>query len=690
MVVFFVSVIVLLAFLSSAYGWGRLVFRPIYGGRVNGWSYFVTLGIAVWIFIGGTLNVAKLANPVAICTIFSLGFGWLLLLALSSLWKARFTISSSIFVHMVRPASLFRTALRSLPLLMILIAVSFLVATLMPTSAFNFDDDFYTYFVRPLKMLQTGTLGDMPFDGIGVDSLGGSAFLQSFVLVRFPIQYLNGFDTIFCFMLCAFLLSEIARREECPSWYLAVSLLTFAVINPQIVNISAVYSASMLMLAIVIASYLLIEVYDAPDIRIPLVRTIPLGLLLFSLVSLKVTFVFFAASYFAFYFGLATLLSAQRKRMAVLTAFSGLVVALCAVPWLVLHSSKYASVLDHLLSGTITSPGTVAGSAMNSVDLMAILSTDELVWGGSYLDYNVLVTVMGVAFLLSVYLLYKWSPATQANNGCVREKQALITILSSCGAGIVSYLSSLYFINPISVVRYGCPVFIAVLPVTALLLGRCCFPSAATQKTRQETSRISYLAIFAVVCQGIVAALFGDVMIERIQRARNQRTPLAFPIKEAYIQHNAAVLRGRAREQMRSLQDKTRKGDTILAWISLPFHLDFIRNRVLIVNAVGLQSPSVNLPIRASRQTMLDHLRGLGVRYVIWQYDGLGMQSELDMRTRLLSPFSVFRRYGQNGLYFKNAFRSLANKDTIIHRHGNIVVLDLHRAVDETSASRGR
>ena len=73
MIASFVSIIVLLAFLASAYGWGRLLFKPIYGDGETGWAYDTVLGLAVWVFIGGILNVAHFAYPIALDCIFGLG-----------------------------------------------------------------------------------------------------------------------------------------------------------------------------------------------------------------------------------------------------------------------------------------------------------------------------------------------------------------------------------------------------------------------------------------------------------------------------------------------------------------------------------------------------------------------------------------------------------------------------------------
>ena len=231
--------------------------------------------------------------------------------------------------------------------------------------------------------------------------------------------------------------------------------------------------------------------------------------------------------------------------------------------------------------------------------------------------------------------------------------------------------------------RYTCPIFIAVLPATALLLGRCEWPFSAEPKIGAETSRITHLAIAIVICQGIVIAMFWDVFIERIRRARKQRTPLAFPIDDVYIKHNATVLSGRTEERIRSFQDKTRQGDTILAWMSLPFHLDFTRNKILIVNAGGLSSPSLNLRLDASRQAMLDHFRELDIQYVFRTYGGRPMRSEQELLHYLSIPLSTYRWEGKNGLYFHYAIQSLTNKDTTIFDDGRNLVLDIRNAVAE-------
>src|SRR5262249_35092577 len=124
---------------------------------------------------------------------------------------------------------------------------AFAVATQLPPDVFNFHDDLQKYFAHPVRQLATGTLLGSPLSALGSETLGGIAFLQSFVVSIFPLQYINGVDAIFGLSLLMILGAAAGWRLMSPLPGALFAPLLIACINPQYVNVSALYIGSCLM-----------------------------------------------------------------------------------------------------------------------------------------------------------------------------------------------------------------------------------------------------------------------------------------------------------------------------------------------------------------------------------------------------------------------------------------------------------
>lgn len=671
MIQFIVSTLVILAFFISLYGWGRLVSKFIYPEDVRCWPYSVTLGLASWILLGGILNVIHLAYPVMLYAIF--GLGVLLSLVFGFSWIPKAQLANWAWLHQgefLVPFS--RTNLLSygLPLPLALVAVAFLVATLLPGNVFNFHDDFHTYFVRPVRMLQTGTVGGDPFDVLGLDSLGSLAFLQSFVVASFPITYINGFDAIFCFALYVFLLIEVARYLQIHWVYVISPLLVFVVINPQYVNVSALYSGSVLILALIFASHLLCKSDESRDLKSSLKMTIPVGVFLSCLISLKVTFVLYAVIYFLTYFGLSILFGADRKRNAIITVFSALIVIVATTPWIAVHLPNYSM---HLSLASAESAGMnnstnffVRLMSFNFSDTWTLLSFDRLFWGGRYFDYSFVVAMLALASVISIYLLKSRKRETREHD--------LLPVFSSCIGAILVYFVNVNIFSLQSGLRYSCPVLIGSLPAALLLLGQYTLRDpGASQASVNRLSMVSRLGVLLLVLQGVLIALFSNVFLERVGRAYSAQTLISFPINKRYVRYNKAALGSEARKWVLGFQSNTEEGKTILAWMSVPFRFDFGRNRVLTVMEPGLINPWLNISSDESPETLGDYIRQLGIRYVVWEHKGYGMKS-----IRVLSAQGSPRsRVVRNHIYLRETLNVLAERGKILYGDDRIVVIDM-------------
>jgi hypothetical protein len=218
-----IFLIVVVAAAVSLAGWGWTV-TQLAGSPGLPVALVAAVGMAALLFLGGMLNLARCAVPHAIDGLVLMGLG----LAGLALYRnrARFTVKW-------RPDHAVT--------ILGMGAVGFIVLRhLTPQSAFNWNDDFERYFSYPVRMLQTGTVGGNPLGYMGVDTLGGQAFLQTFLVRYFPIEYIGSLDTGVALLLCLALAGGAGPNRQGVVLTAAAQLALIA-IDPQLVNVSSVF-----------------------------------------------------------------------------------------------------------------------------------------------------------------------------------------------------------------------------------------------------------------------------------------------------------------------------------------------------------------------------------------------------------------------------------------------------------------
>ena len=337
----YLSIIGFIFFLFACYGWGYALVRWTDTRDKDNFAFLSVVGIAVLIFLGGILNLVRLAYPAALIVLLVSGLAFFLI---------SFSANAKMWLGTRRTGSLINTARLktksgyALPIVILIVAVAFYALTLLPVTAFNIHDDFYTYLPRPFRMLQTGTLAGNPYEVLGTDSLGAHAFLQGFVLLGLPVEYLQGFEAVFSFGLAGWLLIEIGKKFKVHWIYATLALLGFISINPQSVNVSPIYLGSAFILGIVFASCQLLEQMEKSDSgAIPIMTVTILGLLLAGLLTLKNTFLVFSVAYFALFFIGLLLVSTDKRKILKIGGLVVLAAFLVLLPWLGLHASNFVS-----------------------------------------------------------------------------------------------------------------------------------------------------------------------------------------------------------------------------------------------------------------------------------------------------------------------------------------------------------
>lgn len=600
-------------FFISAYGWGGLAARYLYANPTHSVAYDVSLGLAIWVFIGGILNALGLAYPIALDSIVVMGLLLFVISVVTLKSEKKEGLKKFLKMQGAIPGKtkLVETLAEGVPLLLIFFATAFLIITILPTNAFNHHDDLYKYLPRLFRMLQSGKLGGTPFDFVGIDTLGAHPFLQSFVAVHSPLQYLNGFDAVFCFLLSGILLNDIGRKAELP-WFLRVgAIIGFMVINPQYVNISALYSGSLMILALIYASLLLNDCLENVEMKEMFWASIPFAFILTTLVALKITFVPFAASYSILFFTLLVLLTKQRKKIVSIGSISAAVTGLLLSPWLWSVYEKVVFIYQRIIIKISHGSEPQAQSVIKPSVLGDLFSAKKLFYGGHTSDYSFIVLCALAAALWAGYLLVKRKGTVNKGN--------LIVVITAGVSLTFAYLVNGYFARAFDVgIRYSCPIIIAIFPAIVLLF-------EGGSKLKQSTFisdkiRVKQFAVWVTL--GVSIGFFLTGWYGRINQLTELRTMISYPINQKYVSYISKVLSDDTQESVVSMQEKTKEGTTILVWSEAAFLLDFERNNIFTVGSPGTIAQISDLTTNdlADADILSSFLKSIGVRYVMWGY----------------------------------------------------------------------
>ncbi len=186
--VFFLVAVLGLAILI---GWGQIVQRLV-GMRDLSLPVTAAAGLSGLLFLGGILNWTKLVTPGSIDALAGLGLAAAGFFAWRDPRRYRWRWQAA----------------HALVALALCLVGGFVLIYLTPEQTYNWADDFERYFSYPVRMLQTGTLAGNSLSVTGIDTLGGQAFLQAWVIRYFPLGYLGSLETALALPLCLLLVAN--------------------------------------------------------------------------------------------------------------------------------------------------------------------------------------------------------------------------------------------------------------------------------------------------------------------------------------------------------------------------------------------------------------------------------------------------------------------------------------------------
>lgn len=610
----------------SLLGWGMLARRVT--RTAGSWPTTIALGLSGVLVVGGLLNLARIAYAPAL---WAAAAGGLLLLALDVKSPGRL-VAWARSIRQRRPAEWAEDAVTGAFIGAVLV---FTTATQLPPDVFNYDDDLQKYFAHPVRMLATGTLTGSPMSALGSRALGGMAFLHGFVVSAFPIELLNGVDAVFGLglLLCLGAAAGWRRLTPLPGALFAPLLLVW--VNPQYVNVTALFLGAALMAgAVLLAS-------DPREAWPP--RAASLGLLYGGLVALKPTFAVFAAVHAPLVAAVIWLQERSVREGLMWLLRTLLAALLVSAPWFLLHVPSYLR---------LRSMSDVQVPAV-APEHFSIFSTAPLSYGGSMAAYTALVAL--------ALLAAAWGLAAAVGPGAPAERRRSWGLVASAVSPALVYAFLVWVAAPHEAgyensVRYATPFLLGVVPFAAVLAAGARPPFA-----RGLSVAVPLVALLAS------CAWFAPSLQERVARALQCRTILAFsrlacePSYRAYIRW--ALSRSEA-EQVRKLQEMVPAGEPFIAWIANPFYLDFARNPVHDAEACGLSTPWGAPPE--------------DVRYVVWEYRGFATPTaERYAVLRSRSPGRLSRVIADRAWSFARRLEAEADQGGRLYDDGRFVVLRL-------------
>jgi hypothetical protein len=543
---------------AVAYGWGRAA-RRLAGMPGGTWPVTSALGLGTLLFLGGLLNLFRLAYPAALAFLVVAGLG----LAVAGLWR--------------------HGAWRNLPSpparawgLLVLAVTGLACATQLEPRHYNTSDDYGNFFPHVMRMLETGTLYGSPLNALGAEVFGGQAFLQGFVAGFFPFSFLNAFDAVFCFFLTLAVAGSVAfeRKQLWPGAMTAA--LAIAIIDPEYVNVSSLYSTAALMAALAVLSADPRERGDGTGWHSALAP----ALLYAGLIALKHTGLVFAGLHWAAMAAAIWRMTGSRRNGLLHGLRTASLAALFLAPWLLLYAPYYWIAIMHPLADTgIHVPDATFGQKMEG--LLSLLSPAERPYGGSLLAYSAIATGLILCSLAAI----------KRNSGDLQERLSQAGLAATAIAAAMTYLSWVIYGPRLqeldATLRYAIP----------FLIGGCAAALPLWLRQGEKRGSVACLLVAALLLAG-----FATSARHRWDMLARNGTQLAFlrhwddgKISSDY-RYQQWALNGDAQRMVRNIQQAVPQGETILAWSGLSFLLDFGRNKVIDMNVAGMGQPWGHIP----------------------------------------------------------------------------------------------
>ena len=623
--------------LLSFAGWGLIVGRLLRDELKDDWGQAIARGISLMVIVGGGLNLFHLISDAMVLGLVVTGL--IALVALAPLVAGSRTSPEP------------RSPLLWVAWISVLLSYINWLYFFWPSRS-NFipgyslaESDDQVYAVHPIRMLQTGSLGVDPFNMSQTSSsLGGEAFLQTFVRAILPTPYLHVLDPGVSYLAMAVMLGSMVRRR----WLAAALILLYLSIPSHAANCTAIGLPVVLLMAIY-------REWSRGGLdRDPVRSAVAVSLPLAALLTLKTTLVPGAAAIVFFERVFAAFSHRRVFRPLAAGLLTGGLTLLLLLPWMI---SSYAS------CGSLFYPflgeGYRAHSAFAMPHKQLSQSPRELLSQTFILSHS--PPILGC---LVFGLLAAW--ARRGDRALAPTRTFL-----GCLAGSLAYLGLTMVVFSIcDSVRYSYPfrAFLLVLSF-AFLLGYEAVGSAAAPARRRIIATVVWLGLAGLIVHGCY---------RNIQRSR------LWVVAAESAMTGLGLIKPAQLTSYRQLQDALPRSAKILFVAPDPFLLDFRRNDLFVCDRPGAVSPPPGLPLDGTSEDIATYLRSLGIRYVVCGSDAARLSD-----TALDEALLLFEKFRTENLWlfhqnisstkFLIHIKNLCNNYYISESNDYLLVIDLTR-----------
>lgn len=629
--------------IMSCIGFSRMLSRllklPIDPSPTSHVALHAGWGMAIWIALGGALNLFGIVSPALLQGIVLLGCTYFL------------------YGLIRHPISLPPPPQRAFWRLSFFIAMG-TIALRAADWEFNSNDDLEAYIFFPLQMLQTGTCIDS-YSWRRLSSFGGQSFMQALCLAPLPFQYINLFDRALCLALSVLSFSSIIASRKLHDLRLAHVLLVLLALFPApLVNIGSIWSSAFFVFVLVQT----IEFVAQGKVD-PTKSGLLLGLIAAAYYSLKGTNFLFFGIFFGLYFLLPMLSrTASRAQLMRESAAFSISFIVLIYPWARLEQISCGTCLYPILKGF--QPSDYQGA------VYVIPLLDRLYWIG-----QVLALPLVIFHLLSV-VLFKESGSRPVLAPLALASIAQLLVL-------VGSFAVIDYVHEGTAYRYAMPPLVVASLVALLslsesgplrILGFFRLPAPRMEKECLLGWSIALLALLVVSGANRSLAQTGAMLVPSpviaISSSPIDMQPV--PMDQLLAEHHA-------------FQSLVPPGEPIFAIVPLPFLLDQKRNPILIGDLLGASSPPPQMPFFQGPAPMVRYFLSQHIHYVLCaDFNNVGQNktgryciyARYTWQHWLATPTVVWRHHAP---YFLDAMDNLEaiEPSNTVHRDLTLVLIKL-------------
>jgi len=620
--------------LLSLTGWGSLLNWLLFPKEETDWGQKAAWGLALSVAVGGVLNLLSSISRTTVLIYLGVGMAaWLISLVRRSGRVQRSVLEMSGLRH-----SKGLLLVGGVVVLLALIQYAGSVSVVHhdhPSGPagpvrFNQADDFQAYFIFPEKMLQLGSIGRDPFSDRRLESsLGGQAFLDTFILSVLSVQNLHILDPgLGMLLIIGLLWGNFKERGTSLGWSF-VLLLTFLWINPPTVNVASLYTGTAMFL-----SLFRTLAWKALPTSHFFSRIFIIALSGAAICSLKSNFIPACAVLLTCSF-LCFVISQNFKRSAI-AELAGTAVLMVAfmLPWMI---SMYQS------SGTFLYPLLGKGyhqsaykDSLCAYCWLTLSKAVELLLKHLTDEFSIALGALGV-----FYLMFR--------RRVIVGREAVLSLLVGAMFGhIVMTIATGEFQS-----RYSFPFLFAG---TLILITEAASPQGAPEQRRWAPLVTVAVAVFVIgTCWNASRTMYAECVLST---------------KEG-LKH-ASLVSDQELAAYQTLQRSIPPGEVLLARLEKPFLLDFKRNPVLAVDWASV-SPPPGLPFSRGSEPLARYLGSQSIRYVAYSYGGEAERRKLPAN---FPSMDIYLRYSYD---FEDNMEGLGKTRKHIYDDGNSFLLDLQQ-----------